>query len=346
MIKNMLNKNQMRKKYGITRKSQPSGFLASEWNAEITNSVLSIFITVLIAVILHWIYGGIFKSVSDEGESCQNPWIKHDFDHLSNNLSFDFFGQHLVTENTFEILKAHIKNEQTKKPLVLSFHGSPGTGKTFASKLIAESFYKLGMSSKHTVFFNNQEHYENYEQEVILKRTIESTVSRCKYALFIFEEAHLMNSKLLDVMLPYVNYPSLSYNRAIFLFLSKSGAYSINDYVIDKMKAGRMRESITLEEMHNLLHSYIIKTEKPFKGTEFVAQNLVDAYIPFLPLERQHVRKCVYAIMRQKHINFDEHFVDSIMTSILYFPDTYPLFASAGCKRIEYIIAEHMPRVS
>ena len=325
----------------ITIKSEPSEFSKMlERNAETINNVLSLLIAILIAVILYWIYGVIFKSVCDK---CQNPWVKHDFDHLSNNLTLDFFGQHLVTENIIEILKAHIKNEQTKKPLVLSFHGSPGTGKTFVSKLIAESFYKLGMSSKHTVFFNIQEHDENYEQEVIiLTRTIESTVSRCKYALFIFEEAHLMNSKLLDVILPYVNYPSLSYNRAIFIFLSNLGAYRINDYVVGKMRVGRKRESITLEEVHNLLHSYI-KTEKPFKGTEFVAQNLVDAYIPFLPLERQHVRECVYVIMRQKHLDFDEHFVDSIVTSTPYFPEAYPLFASAGCKSLEYIIAEHMP---
>ena len=273
--------------------------LSSVINIEIG---ISLFIAILIAVILYWIYGVVFESVCNERECCQNPWVKHDFDHLSDNLTLDFFGQHLVTENIIKILKAHIKNEQTKKPLVLSFHGSPGTGKTFVSKLIAESFYKFGMSSKHAVFFNIQEHDENYEQ-VTLKRTIEYTVWRCKYALFIFEEAYLMNSKLLDVILSYINYPSLSYNRAIFLFLSKSGADSINDYVIDKMKEGRKRESITLEEMHNLLHSYI-KTEKPFNDTEFVAQNLVDAYIPFLPLEKQHVRECVYAIMRQKHIKF------------------------------------------
>lgn len=41
-----------------------------------------------------------------------------------------------------------MKDDNPKKPLVLSLHGPTGTGKNFVSQLIADNVYKKGFHSK------------------------------------------------------------------------------------------------------------------------------------------------------------------------------------------------------
>lgn len=296
-----------------------------------------------------WTFRVIFNFSCDYRDCCREPWVGHNFDNLSFSFFHHLYGQHLVAKSAFKILKAHIENEQSQKALVLSFHGSTGTGKTFVSKLIAESFYKFGTDSKHFVIIKVQDHYTAeknfFEQEAKLKQAIESAVARCEYAMFVFEDSNLMNPKLLDVLLPYVNYPAriggLNYNRAIYLFISNSGAESINDYIFEKMKGGRKRENIKLDEMHNFLHGNLLANEKPFKNSAFAKKHVVDAFIPFLPLEKEHVKECVYAFMKRNRMNMGEKFVDEVADAVRYFPEEFEMFAVSGCKRIEHIIAEH-----
>ena len=286
-----------------------------------------------------------------DSESCQSPWVKHDFDLLHSKLSRDFYGQHVASRSAFKIIKAHIKNPQPQKPLVLSLHGSPGTGKTFFAKMVAESLYKLGTKSKHVIFFDTEKDFkvdrDSLEQAAMFRESIESNLTDCEFSMFVIEDANLMNPKLLDVLLPYVNYPpvlnGINYNRAIFIFICNSGSEIINKYVYDQIHLGRNREDISSVEMHHLLHDDLMKKEKPFDSSVFVQREVVDAFIPFFPLEKEHVRECVYAILgnfEDSHITSD--MVDEIVNSIRYFPEGEELFAVSGCKRLDYIVAEYI----
>lgn len=69
---------------------------------------------------------------------------------LRGNLSSHLYGQHLVEDTLFRSLNGHV-TYGSDKPLVFSFHGSCGTGKSFVSKLIAKSWFKRGIYSN---FFN------------------------------------------------------------------------------------------------------------------------------------------------------------------------------------------------
>ena len=46
--------------------------------------------------------------------------------------------------------------------------------------------------------------------------------------------------------------------------------------------------------------------EGGLKRSSIVAHNLIDHFIPFLPLERQHVKKCVEDYLKDKRIVFGE----------------------------------------
>ena len=105
----------------------------------------------------------------------------------------------MVQENVVKLIRIHLTNRKSQKPLVLSFHGETGTGKTWVSRLIAESLYKEGMNSKFVKFIHVPHWFHDpkktSEQIENLHDTIKSTLKKCKYALFIFDEIHVMNLK-------------------------------------------------------------------------------------------------------------------------------------------------------
>ena len=187
--------------------------------------LLSLFIILFPSFVIPLWNWSPFDAYCDYVECCKSPWVKHDFVLLAKHLSRDFYDQHLVTKSAFKKIKRHVEND---KPLVLSFHGPTGTGKTFFTHLIAESFYKYGTKSRQ--FFHCHSHFSGGVDMDFLRhandltKEIESRLSRCEYSLFIIDDADFMNPKLYDVLLPNVDYRpdtnEVSYNKAIFIFIS------------------------------------------------------------------------------------------------------------------------------
>jgi torsin-1 len=59
------------------------------------------------------------------------------------------FGQHIVLESVLSSLRMHFQKDASSKPLVISFHGTPGTGKNYVADFIAKSLYKNGLDSNY-----------------------------------------------------------------------------------------------------------------------------------------------------------------------------------------------------
>jgi torsin-1 len=72
------------------------------------------------------------------------------FSALRDELDKNLFGQHIVLESVLSSLRMHFqKKDLSSKPLVISFHGMPGTGKNYVADFIAKSLYKKGLDSKY-----------------------------------------------------------------------------------------------------------------------------------------------------------------------------------------------------
>ena len=75
---------------------------------------------------------------------------------LISGLSLAFnkklYGQHLVNGPVIKHLRGHTER-QPHRPLVLSFHGPTGTGKNYATSLIADNLYVKGMGSQYVHYF-------------------------------------------------------------------------------------------------------------------------------------------------------------------------------------------------
>jgi len=75
---------------------------------------------------------------------------------------------------------------------------------------------------------------------------------------------------------------------------------------------------------------------------------LIDFYIPFLPLEKSHVKMCIRDQLRAEMASFAnpeqymrDHFdpdVDSIADQMIYEPPGLQKFSTAGCKRVSNLV--------
>lgn len=66
------------------------------------------------------------------------------------------YGQEMAQHVIINALRAHLTSNNPSKALVMSFHGPPGTGKTYISQMIANFLYKKGDQSKFYHFFNGR----------------------------------------------------------------------------------------------------------------------------------------------------------------------------------------------
>lgn len=81
-------------------------------------------------------------------ECCTPQYIPYDIDGLKADFNQYLYGQHIANSTLIPALKSHANNlEKSQKPLVLSFHGTPGTGKNFVADLISRRFYAKGDDS-------------------------------------------------------------------------------------------------------------------------------------------------------------------------------------------------------
>ncbi|XP_029941281.1 torsin family 1 isoform X2 [Salarias fasciatus] len=277
-------------------------------------------------------------------ESCDPKWISFNATGLRADLDSKLFGQHIASRIIFKALNGFLNNENPKKPLVLSLHGWTGTGKNFVSKMIAENIYREGMDSKFVHVFTSTLHFPHLSHNITykaqLQQWIKGNVSNCERSLFIFDEMDKMQPGLIDSIKPYLDYydklDGVSYRKSIFIFLSNAGGESITETALDFWKAGRGREEIELKDVETALSLSVFNNNKSgFFHTSLIDKNLVDFFVPFLPLEYQHVVQCVMAGMRDRDMDPDADVADQVARDLVYFPKSERVFSVKGCKTID-----------
>ena len=225
----------------------------------------------------------------------------------------------------------------------MSFHGWTGSGKNFVSNIIAEHLYKKGSDSKyvHKIIsshaFPIEQNLETYK--VQLKTWIIGNVSRCGRSLFIIDEMDKMPSGLADVLKPFIDYhdqvDGVDFRKSIFIFLSNTAGKVINDEMLSHWRAGKKREEVSLKQMDKLLNVATYNLEGGLWKSKLTDHHLIDFFVPFLPMERKHVKMCVEAEMKKQRKPIRKDVVDMIANELDYFPNKEQLFSTSGCKKVE-----------
>ncbi|CAB3404996.1 unnamed protein product [Caenorhabditis bovis] len=305
----------------------------------------------LIAGTLVTIGTGVFYSFKDRikctlYECCQEPDVFFNPYTLSRDLDKHVFGQHLVKDIVVNALKSHFLNENPKKPLVLSFHGYTGCGKNYVAEIIANNTYKKGFQSSFvhhivaTSDFPDKSQMEKYKSE--LRNEILNGVKKCQRSLFIFDEADKLAPELLASIKPYLEYygqvSNVDIRKSVFIFLSNKGGNDIAEITLHQYNNGYPREELKLENFERVLMSSTYNEDGGLHMSELISNHLIDHFLPFLPLQKEHVRKCIESHLRKRgrsDLLADADLIDRVLSSLQYFPNDTKAFSSSGCKRVD-----------
>ncbi|XP_066569100.1 torsin-1A isoform X2 [Amia ocellicauda] len=276
-------------------------------------------------------------------ENCNDDWLTFNSTGLEADLEKKLFGQHVASKVILKAVTGFMENKNPKKPLVLSLHGWTGTGKNFISHLIAKNIYRNGMKSSFVHQFVATNHFphpgEVQTYKAQLQQWIRGNVTSCPRSMFIFDEMDKMHPGLIDSIKPFLDYyehlDGVSYHQAIFIFLSNAGGGKINEVALRFWDEGKERTDIQLKDLEISLSLDVFNNKNSgFWHTSLIDKNLVDFFIPLLPLEHKHVRMCVLAEMKERDLKPDETIANEIANEINYFPKEKEIFSVKGCKTI------------
>lgn len=291
---------------------------------------------------------GVFDRIAEKFvERCTKKWIKNDLNDLESQLRSRLFGQHLATKMIATSIGGHIRNGDPPKALSISLHGSTGIGKTYVSELIANSLYAEGMKSKFVKRFYGQTDFHDdkliHEYKTRVRRTIEECVSKCCQCLFIFDEIDKMPPGIFDSFTGYFDHYSsvhgLNYRKSIFLFISNIGSKKMVELMVSRWKAGLSRESLELSEVEPYLRQAVYNNDGGLQHSVLIRHSLLGTFIPFLPLEREHVKECIREL--SKYRGLDEQALNKVTESLSYHPEDIKLFATTGCTSVLEKLYQH-----
>ncbi|XP_078528021.1 torsin-3A-like [Lissotriton helveticus] len=267
---------------------------------------------------------------------------------LELDLNRRLHGQHLARQVILKVVPPFLRDRQPDKALTLSFHGWSGTGKNFVARMMAEHFYRDGMNSDCVKVFIAQLHFPHARYvelyKVQLEKHLKETNWRCKRSLFIFDEAEKLHPDLVDTIRPYVSrYKEAGdedYRQSIFLFLSNIGGNAINEVVRNFWRAGRRREEITEGDLERPLKAEMLSSKgEEFAQSRLQASGLIDALVPFLPLEYQHVKLCARDAFVARGLPYTEAALDQVAQMMVFVPKEEKLFSASGCKSVSQRIS-------
>ena len=275
-------------------------------------------------------------------ECCGAPWVRPNVTKLEQSLAENVFGQHLVNSLVTRSIRAHLRKSEPKKALVMSFHGWTGAGKNFVAKFVAESLYKAGMSSKYVHLFISTLHFPHPEMADIYKLRVQDwirgNVTQCETSIFIFDEIDKMPEGMIDGIKPFIDHhqsvEGQNFRKSIFIFLSNTGGRDITKETLKFWTDGKKREDITYRDLEMLVNKGAFNELGGLHRSAVIDSSLIDVYVPFLPLERKHIRLCVENEARNRNITIQEEQVMAVVDSLSYWPEDTKLYSTTGCKRV------------
>ncbi|XP_075691261.1 torsin-1A-like [Rhinoderma darwinii] len=260
-------------------------------------------------------------------------------------LDFDdnVFGQHLAKQVILKAVPRFLNHENPKKPLALSLHGLTGTGKNYVSQILINNIYSEHMRQKcvrtivATLHFPHANQVQNYKDQ--LQAMVKNSVKGCERSIFIFDEIDKMHPGLIDAIKPFLDYYDLidgvSYRKAIFIFLSNAGGEKITELSLKFWRAGRDREEIKLSDVEKDVYlSAFNKKDSGYWHSSLIDKNLIDVFVPFFPMEFQHVKMCVKAEFKRRGLVADEETTNAIAKDMTYYPSGEKVYSVKGCKTV------------
>ena len=148
---------------------------------------------------------------------------------LQRNISDQLYGQPFAQKVVYKALLSHVTDTSPKKPLVMSLHGGPGTGKNHISEILARGLFQEATRSSYYHRISGKDRFPEADSRSIrkyredLKLFVESKLKACRVQLFVIDEVDKMAPGILDVLTPFFDYHSgsaaIDARSSVFIFL-------------------------------------------------------------------------------------------------------------------------------
>lgn len=114
------------------------------------------------------------------------------------------------------------------------------------------------------------------------------------------------------------------------------GSDKIVEKTFDFYTQGKPREQIDLHDFESLLKNQAYNDESTMKYSSLITSHLINHYIPFLPMERAHVEKCIRAYFIEASISgrLYDSVRDYVFKSLEWWPTDLQLYSNSGCKQV------------
>ncbi|XP_077416842.1 prosalusin isoform X2 [Vanacampus margaritifer] len=285
------------------------------------------------------VFQTLYCSIADSCDCDFRPNVKE----LEWDLYKNVYGQHLAQEVLSEEVARFVADKAPERPLVLSLHGSSGTGKTLVVGMLARHLYGSAMSSPFvhqfipTLHFPAGGHVQLQREQ--LKSWVQGNLTECANSVFIFDEMDKMAPGLLDVLEPFLGTSHVvfqtNYRKAIYVFISITGEEVINQAALEQREAGRDRDEMTLAELQDAIAQTVYgNPTSGFYNSSIIRQKLVTAFVPFLPLCRRHVERCARAQLCQRGACSRHDVARAVAAGMTYKPAPGHYFSVSGCKSV------------
>ncbi|KAF7266067.1 hypothetical protein GWI33_020580 [Rhynchophorus ferrugineus] len=112
-----------------------------------------------------------------------------------------------------------------------------------------------------------------------------------------------------------------------------------------------------IPEVLNAIKPYIDYQRAPFSHifnellggffhSDAIKHNLIDHFIPFLPLEEKHIRLCIKDEFKARNVHIpDKKHIQEILDYVEWGPDSSKSFSKTGCKglsqKVALLVAKH-----
>ena len=274
---------------------------------------------------------------------------------LKHKLEDNVFGQQVAVKAVVKELEKFgqaVKEGTSKRTLVMSFHGWTGVGKNFISRFIAEAFY----NNKVTLFsipWHFPHEAQSEEEARKLQRKVKTwiigNVTKCGVNVFIFDEMDKAKRDFLSGLQSAMEEirreaeslanSSIKSPIIVILFISNSKAVQINQYLFSQIGLNRDREQMQIDEF-----LFIFQKDSEEWYSYLKKSNLVDLFVPFLPLAESHVRKCIVKDFIHKGRDPSEQLIEAVMEELSFFDmgGNHGQMSLTGCKRVHDKVDLHM----
>ena len=252
---------------------------------------------------------------------------------VTKSLQKQVYGQHIALDMVSQALEQFMTKD-SKRYLVMSFHGWTGIGKTFVSTIISNHIFTPSM---HRIIiplhFPHELEDDVYEQKI--KDIVTSSVTSCAVTLFIIEEMDKATPGIilgLEGAIKRIGEMPLNNSRVIIILVSNTGGAAINRYVYRHLENGYSREKLT----GSGIVSGILSNDEESVWIRHLHDGVyIDEIVPFLPLEKTHLQACIEAYVRESpYLDRKSIKMARLLDEFSYLPKDNPIFSKTGCRQV------------